>query len=58
MFPPLSLFSPVCGTPAHQVICPPFPPYDPFSKPPLGYAFPPGHATFLPNILSSALLCL
>ena len=63
-FPPLlnifssSLFSPVCGAPTYQVICPPFPPYDPPLYPPLGCAFPPRRATFLPNIFSSALLCL
>ena len=41
--------------PVLYVICPPLPPYDPL---PLGCAFPSGYAVFLPNILSSILLCL
>ena len=40
------------------MIWPPLPLYDPPLKPPLGCIFPYGYTTFLPNILSSALLCL
>ena len=44
--------------PSLHVIYPPLSPYDPLLNPSLGYAFPCGHTIFLPNILSSALLCL